>query len=138
MKLNLPTLVALAAFIVISASSAKAQTKDSAKIQVDEMIHDFGTLHQNDPCTYNFKVTNMGNIPLIISNTVTSCGCDVPTWSREPILPGKSAFVNYRYDSNRLGHFEKTMTITSNSTTPSLVLRCKGNVLPTETEDTTK
>ncbi len=110
-------------------SSITAQTKDSAKMELNEMVHDFGTIHQNDACTYNLKVTNIGNIPLIILNASTTCGCDMATWPREPILPGKSAFVKYIYDSNRIGHFEKTMSITSNATIPSIIVKFKGIVL---------
>lgn len=39
--------------------------------------------------TYEFKFTNTGKEPLIISNVQASCGCTTPKWSNEPIAPGK-------------------------------------------------
>jgi len=104
-----------------------------AKIEALETIHNFDTLRQNDPVTHNFKFVNTGNEPLIITKANTSCGCDVSSWPKEPILPGDTAIINYKYDSKRIGPINKSMTVTTNAiNNPSLVVRTKGLILPSK------
>ena len=90
---------------------------------------DYGTIEQNADGKREFVLTNNGNKPLIISNAVGSCGCTVPTFPKEPIMPGQKAVIGVKYDTNRVGAFTKNVTITSNATVnPSKVLTIKGTV----------
>ena len=77
----------------------------------DHTAHHFGVLMQGDRCEHDFVLTNAGSEPLIIESCMTSCGCDVPSWSREPVMPGRTTLIHYLYDSKRLGPFTKTMTV---------------------------
>ncbi|PCJ83045.1 MAG: hypothetical protein COA57_12175 [Flavobacteriales bacterium] len=100
-----------------------------AEIAFEKEIHDFGTIKQYDQpaATTEFKFTNTGTEPLIISNARGSCGCTVPQWPREPIKPGESASIKVRYDAKRVGPINKSVTIASNAgNTPSKVIRIKG------------
>jgi len=51
---------------------------------------DYGTIEQHSDGTRLFTFTNEGNAPLLITKVKTSCGCTVPTYSKEPILPSKT------------------------------------------------
>ena len=78
--------------------------------------HDFGTLKEGPAAEYNFEFTNNGNAPLIIQNASASCGCTVPQWPKEPILPGKKGTIKVTYTTQ--GHvspFDKTVFIQSNA-----------------------
>lgn len=113
--------------VVVVSSTAIAQ----AEIYVPESIHYFDTLQQGDRCEHFFYVKNTGNEPLIINTAKTSCGCDVATWPMEPIPPQGTAFIQYKYDSKRIGPINKSMTIESNDPdSPYLVVRVKGFVKP--------
>lgn len=102
-----------------------------AEIYMPESIHYFDTLNQGDRCEHYFYVRNGGDEPLIISWAKTACGCDVATWPHEPIEPNGYAFIKYKYDSKRLGPFNKSMTIQSNDPdNPVIVIRVKGVVRP--------
>ena len=60
-----------------------------------------------------------------------ACGCTAPSWSKEPVLPGKKGFVGATYNpTNRPGPFSKTITVVSNAATASKVLTIKGEVSP--------
>ena len=72
--------------------------------------------------------------PLILSNVTSSCGCTVPTWPQEPILPGKSDVIKVTYNTNNVGPINKTITVTSNAKTSRLVLSIKGTVTPKPAE----
>jgi hypothetical protein len=91
---------------------------------------DYGTIAHNADGKREFVFTNNGNKPLIITNAQGSCGCTVPTYPKEPILPGAKAVIGVHYATDRIGAFTKTVTLTSNAEgTPSKVLTIKGTVL---------
>jgi hypothetical protein len=107
----------------IATESADGPTMEFTATEVD-----YGTIEQHsDPYRF-FSFTNTGNEPLVIQNAKGSCGCTVPTYPKEPILPGESAEIKVRYDTKRIGNFTKTVTLTTNEATPKHVLRIKGKV----------
>lgn len=118
--------ITLIAVLLLSAFSALAQ--DVTTIAFNEELHDFGNLPRGANVYHEFEVTNTGTIPLVISNVQTSCGCDVPSWEKNVILPGKKGKIGYRYDSNRIGPINKTMTITGNFEGGQKVVRVKGQI----------
>lgn len=127
-------MVAFAAFAGY-AQEGKAVT-GGPEITVDKDVHDYGTIKKGANGTCEFNITNTGSEPLIISRAKGSCGCTVPDWPKEPILPGESAVMTVRYDTKRVGAINKSVTITSNATNkPTTVVRIKGKVLPTENEE---
>lgn len=135
---NLFLSLAIAIFTV-SGALAQESTPVSGgpEISVDKDVHDYGTIKQGANGSCEFEVTNNGSEPLIISKAKGSCGCTVPEWPKEPIMPGKSAVMTVRYDTKRVGPINKSVTITSNATNASTkVVRIKGKVLASEnTED---
>lgn len=103
------------------------------KIQFEKNTHDFGNIDESKgPVTYEFRFTNTGTAPLIVSSVNASCGCTTPGWSIDPVLPGKTGFVRAEYNPmNRPGAFNKTLMVESNAAdNPALVLYIKGHVNP--------
>lgn len=90
--------------------------------------HDFGTLQKGAPCEYEFKFKNNGKEPLIIQNAQASCGCTVPSFPKEPIMPGQGGVIKVKYDSNRIGAFTKTVNVTSNAKNSPKIITIKGKV----------
>lgn len=105
-----------------------APNPNAPEITFEKDVHDFGTITQGGDGTYEFKFTNTGKEPLIITNAKGSCGCTVPTWSKEPIKKGEQGTIKVSYDTKRIGQFTKTVTITSNAKTATKVLTIKGTV----------
>ena len=91
---------------------------------------DYGTVAPNSDGKREFTFVNNGNKPLIITNASGSCGCTVPSFPKEPIMPGAKAVIGVKYDTSRAGQpFNKTVTVTSNATAaPSKILTIKGTV----------
>ncbi len=93
--------------------------------------HDFGTIAEGQKVSYTYKVTNTGEAPLIIQNAQPSCGCTVPTWSKDPIPVGGTGFVTAEFDSNgKPGIANKTITVTANTWPKVTTLRFKAMVTP--------
>jgi hypothetical protein len=122
----------------VSFAQTEVQLDNGPVISVDKDVHNYGELEKGGDPYCEFTITNKGNEPLIISNAKGSCGCTVPEWSREPILPGESTVMKVKYDTKRVGPINKSVTVTSNAVNePTKVLRIKGKVLAADTEGTT-
>ncbi len=106
---------------------------NAPKFKFETEVMDYGTIEHNADGNREFKFVNVGKEPLIISNAVGSCGCTTPVWPKEPIKPGASAVIKVHYATDRVGAFEKTVTLTSNADTPSKVIKIKGVVNPDPT-----
>lgn len=76
--------------------------------------HDFGTIRQGRPVTYDFQFTNTGKTPLTIQHVQASCGCTTPKWSSDPVPPGRTAVITVGYNASAEGNFEKSVTIAYN------------------------
>ncbi len=100
-----------------------------AKITFETEIIDYGTIEKGSDGEREFVFTNTGNAPLIISEAKKTCGCTVPSWPKEPIKPGKSAIINVKYDTKRIGTINKSVIVLSNAKRPSVTLRIKGKVI---------
>jgi hypothetical protein len=101
------------------------------KITFSKMQYDFGTIKQNSTNNqYKFEFTNTGDKPLIISNAAGSCGCTVPNWPKEPIMPGKKGVIDVDYKPGvQEGKQEKTVTVTANTEPVNTILKINANVL---------
>ena len=117
-----------------------AQIEKGPKIEFSKEVHDYGNIKYGGEPNWTFEFKNTGNEPLIITNAKGSCGCTVPDWPKEPIAPGATGVIKVKYDTNRPGPINKSVTISTNVTTgkddqgnPSYydaVIRIKGEVGP--------
>lgn len=129
MKRLLLMLALVAGFVSVKAqesSKAKVDTTAQAKIVFDNLNHNYGTIAKGADGNCVFKFTNEGTIPLVLSSVKASCGCTTPSWTKDPVLPGKKGEIKVHYDTNRMGAFSKTITVSSNA--KKTVLRIAGTV----------
>ena len=123
-----------------TAKEAKVTTQDvkpgiGPEIEFEKVVHDYGDVPFNGNGECEFRFTNTGNEPLLIQKPKSSCGCTIPSWPNEPILPGESDVIKVTYRTNRAGAINKTVTVTSNALKNStVVLRIKGRVLEQASE----
>ncbi len=114
---------------VVSLNSLVAQSGPAITFESDTI--DYGEVAKGSDGTRIFKFTNTGDAPLEITDAKSSCGCTVPKKPENPVAPGESAEIVVRYDTNRVGPFRKTISITTNvESNPIVALKIKGNVLP--------
>ena len=129
-------LLGIMLLMVGAAKAQDAETQSGPEIEFEEIVHDFGDVPYNGNGECEFRFTNTGDAPLLIQKPRSSCGCTIPSWPNAPIPPGGSDVIKVTYRTNRIGNFNKSITVTSNAITNStVVLRIKGRVLdqPTET-----
>ena len=107
-----------------------ASTYAGAEISFDQKSLDFGEIVLNADAASSFSFTNTGDEPLIISNCKAPCGCTVPVCPMEVIMPGDSGEIAVSYNrTNIAGSFTKSFTVSSNSSTPTVVLKISGTVV---------
>jgi hypothetical protein len=112
-----------------------AAPTSTADIKFEKMVHDFGTVKWGGNGDCEFKFTNSGKEPLILSVCQGSCGCTVPTCPKEPILPGKSGVIKVHYDTKRPGPINKQVTVTSNAKSGQQIIKITGTVEPQPIEE---
>jgi hypothetical protein len=126
--LGISLIMTFAAFAQNAAPTA-VDNPNAPVITFEKTTHDYGTVVKGGDGTCEFKFKNTGIEPLILSNVSSSCGCTVPEWPREPLLKGKSASIKVKYDTNRVGPINKTVTVMSNSKNAAIQLKIVGNVV---------
>lgn len=109
-------------------SNSFAQNQSTAEIKFDKLVHDYGTINQNDNGATEFYFTNTGTEPLILTDVKSNCGCTVPQWTKEPILPGERGSIKVVYDTKRVGAINKQISVYSNATNQITHLSIKGEV----------
>ena len=135
-------------FIAVNSFAQEKKTLDNvgnantaqASFKFAEEEYDFGKITQGESVTHEFKFTNTGNEPLIISKAEGSCGCTVPVYPHEPILKNQSSVIKVTFNSTgKQGIQDKTVTLTSNAIQQPMVIHIKGTVeKPAEIPSTDK
>lgn len=118
---------------VFSAFAQDANTDKNKKVKEPEitfetLVHDYGNIMQGDNGTCEFVFKNTGKADLLLTNCRSSCGCTVPEWPKDPIAPGKKATIKVKYNTQRVGAINKSITVESNAVNNRVVLNIKGNV----------
>lgn len=122
------------AFLLVAqlASGQAAATQpagDYAIAAIENQTHDFGKIKQGVPVTHEFVFTNKGKVPMIITNASPSCGCTVPSWTKEPIPPGGTGSVKATFNAMSPGAFDKSVSVMANVENGVIVLHIKGEVV---------
>ena len=107
-----------------------AQPKPEVKF--DKNVHDYGSVKEEvEVAVSEFKFTNTGTTPVVIQRVIASCGCTSPSYTREPVLPGKKGNIKVAYNTiYRPGTFRKSVRVYTNVPDTVYTLTIKGNVIP--------
>ncbi|WP_372746617.1 DUF1573 domain-containing protein [Lutibacter sp.] len=130
--------IALLLFIGLVSISINAQEKttttdaNAAAFEFETDVIDYGTINVDANGTRVFKFKNVGKSPLVIERIQSSCGCTVPKKPEGPIMPGATGEIEVKYNTHTPGGFSKAITVYSNATEPTKMLRIKGIVLKSE------
>jgi hypothetical protein len=94
----------------------KMKTMEKTVVRVIDSTFSFGEVIEGDTVNHTYIVENVGDKPLFIANVQTSCGCTVPKFSEEPILPGQTGTVLLEFNSTgKRGSVNKKALIIANA-----------------------
>lgn len=111
------------------AASTALKPSVTAGFSWGNTTHDFGKTKVGQPVSYEFRFTNTGMAPLIISSVKASCGCTVTAYTKEPVEHGGSGFVRATYDAEKTGVYSKTVAVYANTPEGLVSLTFKGEIV---------
>lgn len=126
-------------FFTLLLSLTVVAVSAQAKLTIDSTLHDFGTMKEGEKVTHKFIIKNTGTTPLYIINVTRPCGCTTPTYSQDPIEPGKTGEIIVQYDSDgHPGIFAKQLQIQSNDPEKYHTITVTGTVIAKPTTEIPK
>ena len=102
-----------------------------AQIKFEKTTHNFGSFSESNPkVTCTFTYTNVGEQPLVVNQTIASCGCTVPEYTKTPVQPGEKGEIKVTYNGAGKfpGHFKKSITIRTNGAVEMTRLYIEGDM----------
>ncbi len=114
-----------------SGTSSTAATKPSATAPFswDTRSYDFGKTRAGTPVSFEFRFSNTGLAPIIISSVKVACDCTVTTYTRDPVQHGASGFVRATFDGQAVGVYSKTISVYANTPEGIVSLNIKGEII---------
>lgn len=130
-KIVILTVIILGVFSAFGQEKTQKPKKQKSKapyISFEYTVYDYGIIEKNGDGMCEFVFKNTGKEDLVLTNVRSSCGCTVPEWPKEPIPKKKTAVIKVKYDTNRTGTINKSVTVESNAENNRVVLQIKGRV----------
>lgn len=101
------------------------------RLKFDNTEHDFGVIKEGDIVETIFNFTNVGKSELIITSAKGSCGCTVPEWPKEPIMPGETGQIKVKFNSYKKPNLQqKQVTLVTNTEDGKEILKIRAQVTP--------
>jgi len=108
-----------------------ANAANAPVMKFEKQSHDFGKIKTGQKVSADFKFTNTGKSPLIITDAIATCGCTKPEWPKGPIKPGESGNIHVVFNSAaKMGLQDKMITITANTNPAQNMVHLIGEVTP--------
>jgi hypothetical protein len=102
----------------------------AAEITFSEPEYLFGEVPQGEVIRHTFTFTNTGEVPLLVTNARSTCGCTVADYPRAPIEPGERGEVSVTFDtSNKYGLQRKPVYLIANTLPAHTTVYLQGTVL---------
>lgn len=109
----------------------EAQSKPLTTLALSESNFEFGKIKKGDKVEHIYEVTNTGTNPLIISQVKPGCGCTVPDYTKDPILPGQKGKITLKFDSGNFdGLVNKQAEVFANVEKAPIMLTFSADIQP--------
>ena len=107
-----------------------AVAQQEGPLTFDKTVHDFGDFGINDgPKTHTFTLTNNSDKAIVIQTVISSCGCTVPQWTKEPIPAAGKGTITVTYSNDQGPYpFDKMMSVYISGFPEPYILRIRGVV----------
>jgi len=116
-------------FTIMGSLVLRAQNAPGPIMVFEHTEIDYGTVDKGSDPYRKFKFKNAGSEPLIIKEAHSTCGCTIPNFRKEPIMPGEWGELTVRYDTQYPGVFSKAVIVATNEAIGTRTVVIKGNVL---------
>lgn len=98
----------------VSCSSFNLNKGETKYLEINQeienvIIYELGVLKMGDEKELKLVLENQVEKPVIINGIHGFCGCTIPSYEKEPILPGKSSEVSIVFQADQAGTFNKEL-----------------------------
>ena len=114
-------------FAILSCNK-KRQQNEAAKILFEKTDFDFGEIPADENISIVFPFSNSSDSPLLIKNIKSSCGCTVPLWNKEKIMPAGIDEIKVKINPSYRGKFSSIILVYYNGKNSPQKLTIKGEV----------
>lgn len=111
LSLLLPALI-----LALASCKSTFEKGERTKVAVENPDRHYYPVLQGEPLEIFYRFTNTGDVPLIVDEIQSSCGCIVADKvSYRTIRPGKTGSINLKYNSNKnIGHVRHYVQVYGN------------------------
>jgi len=114
-----------------TAAAASASKQPLTTVALSGSNFDFGKIKKGEKVQHVYEITNTGSNPLVISEVKPGCGCTVPDFTKEPIMPGKKGKITLHFDSTNFeGNVSKFADVFANVEKMPIKLTFTANIQP--------
>ena len=81
------------------------QAQDTLSLKFDETFITVGQVTKGEQITITYVYQNESEEPIRITDVITTCGCTVPDYPQEPILPDETGELTVHFDTTKKSGF---------------------------------
>ena len=118
--------------LVLAQEAVNADTLNLVAIlEFDQDEYQLGDLVEGEKVERTFTFKNTGTGPLVLQNVISTCGCTVPEWPKEPVEARSEGKIKVVFNSKgKIGWQNKLITVRSNARAGDVQLFITALVLP--------
>lgn len=107
-----------------------AQQQGKTALRFDTTTWNFGNIQEvGGKVSHTFHFTNIHTSPVVIEEVISTCGCVIPVYSKQPVKPGHTGIITVTFDpKGRTNFFSKSIRVVSNSGQSVNTLWVKGTI----------
>lgn len=105
--------------LLASTLTAWAQEPKGAEIEFSTKVVDLGTLsREDDKQIVRLSFTNVGDVPLVVTEVRTTCSCTTIQHDRKKVLPSERGVLTITMDPSKapVGSFYRVLQVYSTAT----------------------
>jgi len=98
----------------------------------DPVFYEMGRVYAGSSAVFILYLKNTRKSPVLINEVRSFCGCTIPDYTAEPVLPGESSRIKVTFIADHLGIFDKAVRVYLKDREIPVELRLRGEVIRKE------
>ena len=114
---------------IIRGGKQEKEQRNLTRVAVEKTSLDLGTFPWQEEQKTLFTLKNVGEHPLIIEGTTTSCDCTTVSYSKESVAPGNEVKLEVVYKAEKPEPFYRTISVYCNTPDAPIELEISGSAV---------
>ena len=114
---------------IIRGGKQEKEQRNLTRVAVEKTSLDLGSFPWQEEQKTLFTLKNVGEHPLIIEGTTTSCDCTTVSYSKESVAPGNEVKLEVVYKAEKPEPFYRTISVYCNTPDAPIELEITGSAV---------